>query len=73
MINSEFARKLRILTLKMVYKGRSSHIGSIFSAAEIISVLFNEILNIDPKSPSNPDRDRFILSKGMRGLEFMLA
>ena len=67
MINSEFARKLRILTLKMVYKGRSTHIGSIFSAAEIISVLFNEILNIDPKSPSNPDRDRFILSKGHAG------
>lgn len=67
MTTLEFAKKLRIHALKMTNKGGSSHIGSIFSIAEIIAVLYNDVLKIDPKNPKWENRDRFILSKGHAG------
>lgn len=63
----EIARQIRILSLKMTSNGGSSHIGSIFSIADILSVLFNDFLNLDSKKPYKSDRDRFILSKGHAG------
>ena len=44
-----FARNLRILTLKMIYHGRASHIASIFSCIEIISVLYFHHMNFSKK------------------------
>jgi transketolase len=40
------------------------HLGSCLSCVDILVALYNSILNIDPKDPENPHRDRFILSKG---------
>ena len=65
--NKTIAKKIRLLTLKMTNKGNSSHIGSIFSIADILAVLFNDFLNIDCNNPESPIRDRFILSKGHAG------
>lgn len=48
----------------MVTMAGASHIGSALSIADIIAVLYGRILRIDPASPKNPERDRFILSKG---------
>jgi len=48
----------------MVDYARRGHIGSAFSIVEIIRVLYEEILRLDPKNPLWKDRDRFILSKG---------
>lgn len=56
--------RLRIHILRMVNRAKSSHIGSNYSIVEILAVLYNEILKLDPKNPLWPDRDRFILSKG---------
>lgn len=67
MISKEFARRLRLHVLEMTNKGGSSHIGSIFSIAEIVAVLYNEILKFDPENPKAEHRDRFILSKGHAG------
>lgn len=61
------AKKIRILTLKMTNRGNSSHIGSIFSIADILAVLFNDFLNLYSNNPKCPNRDRFILSKGHAG------
>jgi transketolase len=58
------AKEIRILSLQMVYKAKASHIGGAFSMADILAVLYNDVLNIDPLNPKNPDRDRFLLSKG---------
>ena len=58
------ARILRTQTLKMVYKANASHIGTCLSMADILAVLYGEILNIDPKNCDWSERDRFILSKG---------
>jgi transketolase len=48
----------------MVSQANSSHIGSCYSMADLVAVLYDEILNIDPVDPNWSERDRFILSKG---------
>ncbi len=53
--------------LEMTHLSRGSHIGSIFSAAEIIAVLYASVLKVDPANPKWPERDRLILSKGHAG------
>jgi transketolase len=58
------ALQLRHDALETIYGANSWHLGSCFSAAELMSVLYFHELNIDPKNPSWADRDRFIMSKG---------
>lgn len=60
----KFAGDIRKKALEMVYRGKSSHLGGAFSMADILAVLYNDILNIDPRNPKDPSRDRFVLSKG---------
>ncbi len=50
--------------LKIVEHSRRGHIISAFSVVEILRVLYEDILRIDPANPLDPGRDRFILSKG---------
>ena len=69
----KFAKKIRLHALNMTHFGRSSHIASIFSAADIIAVLYENILRIFPKDPRNENRDRFILSKGHAGAAIYAA
>jgi transketolase len=57
------AQKLRIDALKTIYGANSWHLGSCFSVAEIMSVLYFHELNIS-QNPDWADRDRFIMSKG---------
>jgi transketolase len=59
-----FARRIRSHTLRMVAAARTSHVGSCLSMADIVSVLYAQVLQVDPKDRTAPDRDRFILSKG---------
>lgn len=58
------AYELRKMTLEMVRRANSGHIGGSFSLAEILSVLYFDWLHIDPARPRMPERDRLILSKG---------
>ena len=58
------SRNARLHVLKMIYKSKGSHIGSALSIIDILSVLYNGVLDINPTSPDYKDRDRFILSKG---------
>ena len=61
------AQKVRKHCLEMVCKGKSGHIGSMLSMADILPVLYTQILNVDSANPKMLDRDRFILSKGHGG------
>lgn len=63
----DLAKRIRVHTLEMTSNGNSSHIGSVFSIADILAVLYGCILKIDPKNPKWMNRDRFILSKGHAG------
>jgi transketolase len=62
--HAEFARSIRVAAVRMVSKANASHIGTCFSMADILAVLYNGALKIDPRNPRWPERDRFILSKG---------
>ncbi|MBF0395179.1 MAG: transketolase [Desulfobacterales bacterium] len=63
----KFAKKIRKHAIIMTNRGKSSHIASVLSMADIIAVLYGKILKIKPDEPKWPDRDRFILSKGHAG------
>ena len=59
-----FANKARLLALEGIYSAQSGHPGGSLSICDILSVLYNKIMNIDPQNPDKADRDRFVLSKG---------
>ena len=58
------AAKIRRTALEAINAAQSGHVGGSFSVADILTVLYFEKMNIDPKNPKDPDRDRFVLSKG---------
>ena len=58
------AAKARVLGLDMVFKANSGHIGGSFSAVDAMTTLYFHTMNIDPANPTDPNRDRFVLSKG---------
>ena len=61
------AKEIRKHVLRMVCAGKSGHIGSMLSTADIYPVLYKRILKVDPSRPKWPERDRFLLSKGHGG------
>ena len=58
------ANKVRKNALTAVYSAASGHPGGSLSIADVLSVLYFEVMNVDPKNPKDPDRDRLVLSKG---------
>ena len=58
------ATDIRIGAVEAVFNAKSGHPGGALSSADILSCLYFSELNINPKKPGMPDRDRFVLSKG---------
>ena len=58
------ANEVRKGIITGVHAAKAGHPGGSLSAAEIFTFLYFEEMNIDPADPKNPDRDRFVLSKG---------
>ncbi len=58
------ANNVRVSIIEGVYNAACGHPGGSLSIADIITYLYFEEMNIDPKNPKNPMRDRFVLSKG---------
>ncbi|XP_069499721.1 transketolase [Ambystoma mexicanum] len=58
------ATRLRINSIKATTAAGSGHPTSCCSAAEIMSVLFFNVMKYKPQEPRNPNNDRFVLSKG---------
>ena len=61
---AEAARQIRLQDLKMVHHAGAGHIGGDFSAIDVLAVLYGAVLNVTPETVDDPERDRFILSKG---------
>lgn len=61
---SPLCRTLRQDILKMIHAAGSGHPGGSLSAVEILATLYFDVMHLDPAHPDDPDRDRFILSKG---------
>lgn len=60
----QLANRIRKHSLRMTQQAKSSHVGSAFSMAELLAVLYGEVLQVDPQQPEDPERDRLVLSKG---------
>jgi transketolase len=58
------ARHLRREIVRTIRRSKASHIGTALSIVELLTVLYGRILRVDPARLDDPDRDRFVLSKG---------
>lgn len=58
------AAKVRKGIIEGVFNAKSGHPGGSLSIADVLTYLYFKEMNIDPKDPKNPNRDRFVLSKG---------
>ncbi|MBD3338563.1 MAG: transketolase [Candidatus Lokiarchaeota archaeon] len=67
MNSKEYALKIRKHAIEMTHLGKSSHVGAVLSIADLLAVLYNDILNIRIDDPTWEERDRFLLSKGHAG------
>lgn len=69
------ANQRRAELLTMIYRAKTGHTGGSLSSVDILVALYYGVMNIDPKNIHDPDRDRFVLSKGhsVEGLLCVLA
>ena len=58
------AAKARLLGVTMVYEAASGHPGGSLSCMDVLTALYFDEMNVDPKNPKGQDRDRFVMSKG---------
>ena len=58
------AAKARLLGVQMVYEAASGHPGGSMSCMDVLTALYFDVMNVDVNDPRNPDRDRFVMSKG---------
>ena len=61
---TNLAKNIRLQVLEMVHRAKASHVGSCFSIADIVAVLYGSAMQLRPSEPMWEDRDRFVLSKG---------
>jgi transketolase len=61
---AEAARQIRIQDLKLVHHAGAGHVGGDMSAVDILATLYGAVLDVTPDTVDDPERDRFILSKG---------
>lgn len=66
-----FAAEMRRIILERAYHAHVGHIGSALSVVDIIATLYTDVLNIP--HPTDPNRDRFLLSKGHAALALYAA
>ena len=67
------ARQIRKRDLQAVFEAGAGHIGGELSSIDILTALYFRVLHITPDNPRNPDRDRFILSKGHVALALFIT
>ena len=73
MTSEQLAWLIRRHGIEMTHLSGGSHIGAIMSVADIIAVLYAEVMHYDPENPKWDGRDRFILSKGHAGASIYAA
>ena len=60
----EKAKAIRVNIVKAVTAAKSGHPGGSLSIADVMSLLYFQEMNVNPNEPKDPNRDRFVLSKG---------
>ena len=71
--STQLAWLIRRHGIEMTHLSGGSHIGAVLSAADIIAVLYADIMRYDPENPKWDGRDRFIMSKGHAGAAIYAA
>ncbi len=70
---SDLARAIRRGILELSHRGRTAHIGSCLSIADILAAIYGGGMNITPENVCSPDRDRVILGKGHAAAALLAA
>lgn len=73
MTSEQLAWKIRRHGIEMTHLSGGSHIGAVLSVADIVAVLYADVMKYDPTNPKWEERDRFILSKGHAGASIYAA
>lgn len=73
MTSEQLAWKIRRHGIEMTHLSGGSHIGAVMSVADIIAVLYSDVMKYDCNNPKWDERDRFILSKGHAGAAIYAA
>lgn len=63
----KFAAEIRLETVKCIKRRGFGHVGGCMSIADVLAVLYKDIMKVDPKNPVWEDRDYLVLSKGHAG------
>jgi len=63
-VHRKMANVIRVLSMDAIQKANSGHPGMPMGMADVATVLFSKFMRFDPKNPSWPNRDRFVLSAG---------
>ena len=58
------AEQIRRRLVEVVYNAKAGHIGGGLSSVNVLTALYFDVMNVDPKNPAMPGRDRFVMSKG---------
>lgn len=69
----KLAQKIRRHAVDMVHRSHASHIGAAMSVADILAVLYADVINYDAENPNWDGRDRVVLSKGHAGTAMYAA
>lgn len=69
----QIALRIRKKILRMIKAGGAGHLGGALSAADIITALYFNVMEVDPENPKWEERDRFVLSAGHKCLALYAA
>jgi transketolase len=61
------AKEIRALTMECISSIGQGHVGGSLSIVDVLTVLYYKHMNVDPKNPKMPNRDRLVVSKGHAG------
>ena len=61
------AAQIRLETLKVIHSRGFGHVGGSMDLADLMAVLYGEVMHFDPKKPRDPDREWLVLRKGHAG------
>ena len=67
MKSAQFSKEIRRETLRCLHSQGSGHVGGSLSIVDLLAVLYDKHMNVDPTDPKKEDRDKLVLSKGHAG------
>ena len=67
MKSEQFSKEIRRETLRCLHSQGSGHVGGSLSIVDVLAVLYDKHMNVDPTDPRKVDRDKLVLSKGHAG------